>query len=383
MKNTKLVMPNKVFYGENTLEKIKDILENKVSKVAIFTSNSSKRNGLLKKIQNILNQLCIQNIVFSDMPVEPSYSQVQEIVDNFKKEQCDFIIGIGGGSVLDVAKLASILNTDKYSIKDLLKDSSIAFKQIETLLIPTTFGSGSEATPNAIVLVPEDNLKVGIVNFEMIADYVILDPITTISLPFKLASSTGIDALCHNLECFTSNKANDISNTFALEGLKLIIENIENAINTDDLESKMKMLLGSFYGGVAITTSGTTAIHALSYPLGGKFHVPHGISNAILLVPVLNFNEQEIKEELEIIFDKVFNFNYQNTEKVEKSKYVISEIENIVKRLNIPTSYKEFGVSVEDIEELVDSGMKVTRLLVNNKRKITPKDAELIYRQVI
>lgn len=384
MKSCDLYIPGKIFYGENSLEKIKNLPLEKEDNVCIFTSNALIKNGYVKKIEDILNEMSINYKIYSDMPVEPSYLEVQKIVDDVRGENITFIIGVGGGSVMDAAKLVSVLDTDEYSVKDLLTEPSLAKKTIKSLMIPTTVGTGSEATPNSIVLVPEDNLKVGIVNTELIPDYVILDPEAVKNLPKSLVASTGIDALCHNLECYTSTKANPISDSFALEGLQLILENIEEAaFNPNNPEAKSKMLLGSFYGGVAITTSGTTAVHALSYPLGGKFHVPHGVSNAILLVPVLNFNRSHIEDELIEVFDRLYLSKHPEIKQTEKADFVIAEIDRIVKHLEIPSTFAEFGVEVSHIDELVNSSMKVTRLLVNNKKEVTPEDARLIYEQVI
>ncbi len=153
------------------------------------------------------------------------------MIDTFKKEAADLVIAIGGGSVMDVAKLASILATDGYTVKDLLDDPLLAKKQVPSLMIPTTARTGAEATPNAIVRVPEKDLKIGIVNPEMIADFVLLDGRMIKNLPKPIAAATGVDALCHAIECFTSAKANPISDTFALEALDLIMNNIIEAIH--------------------------------------------------------------------------------------------------------------------------------------------------------
>ena len=163
------------------------------------------------------------------------------------------------------------------TVHDLLEAPGRAKKCCPTLMIPTTAGTGSEATPNAIVAVPEQELKVGIVSDAMIADNVLLDPLMIKNLPRKIAAATGVDALAHAIECYTSNKANPISDTFALEALDMILNNILPACDSADAVSqKSAMQLASFYAGVAITASGTTAVHALSYPLGGKYHIAHG-----------------------------------------------------------------------------------------------------------
>ena len=182
----------------------------------------------------------------------------------------------------------------------------MAKKCVKTLMIPTTAGTGAEATPNAIVAVPEKELKVGIVNDAMIADGVILDARMIKSLPGSIAAATGVDALCHAIECFTSKKRNPFSDTFALQAFEMIVKNIEKACDDPGaMEEKSNMLLASFYAGVAITASGTTAVHALSYPLGGKYHIAHGVSNAILLAPVMKFNEPACRARFALAYDRL------------------------------------------------------------------------------
>lgn len=379
-----LKMPTNVFAGSDAMQNLNTIIKDGVTKIAIFTGKNILKIGLLDDVISIIEKNNIEYEILSDIPTEPSYTEAQEVIDNFKELNSDFIIGVGGGSVMDIAKLASVLSTDDYTVKDLLENPLLAKKQVTSLMIPTTAGTGSEATPNSIVGVPEKNLKVGIVNGELIADHVILDSNMIKNLPKPIAAATGIDAIAHAIECFTSKKANPISDTFALEALDLIINNIiEACTNPDALEAKSNMLLGSFYGGVAITSSGTTAVHALSYPLGGKYHIAHGVSNAILLTPVMKFNEPVIKDLLAKAYDRVVKETNEELNVNEKSKYIIDLLENIVETLEIPTSLKAFNVPEEDLEELVEAGMQVQRLLVNNMREVTPEDARKIYLEIM
>ncbi|MGT2799925.1 iron-containing alcohol dehydrogenase [Streptococcus marmotae] len=379
-----LKMPKNVFAGENALEQLETLIPQNVKKVAIFTDKGILSVGLVDRVAEMLDKRQLSYCILSEIPAEPSCQQAQDVVDIFKKTESNFIIAVGGGSVMDVAKLASVLATDVYTVKDLLIDPLIATKQVPSLMIPTTAGTGSEATPNSIVGVPEKGLKVGIVNPEMIADYVILDARLIKNLPIKIAAATGVDAMCHAIECFTSNKRNPFSNTFALEAFDLIFNNIiEACTNPEALEAKSKMLLGSFYAGVAITASGTTGIHALSYPLGGKYHIAHGVSNAILLMPVMRFNEPVIKPYFAQAYDRVVRDRETNLSIEEKSEYILNELGRIVKVLDIPTSLKEFNVPIEDLDDLVEAGMQVERLLVNNMRKITAEDARAIYKEVL
>ena len=380
-----LKMPHAVYSGENAMDNVTEIIRQRgAKKVAIFTDKGIEAVGLFALPEAAVKASGAEYYVLDDLRPEPSYLEVQKLIDQFKKDGADLIVACGGGSVLDTAKLASVLVTDEYGVKELLDEPGRAKKCVPIVLIPTTAGTGAEVTPNAIVAVPEKELKVGIVNDNMIADYVILDARLIKNLPVKIAAATGVDAMAHCVECFTSNKKNPLSDTFALEGLDMIINNIEEAcLNPDAMEAKKKMQIAAFYGGLAITASGTTGVHALSYPLGGKYHIAHGVSNAILLVPVMKFNEPVIRPLLAQAYDRCAHDGSACKTEEEKSAWMIRRMDEIVKKLQIPTSLQEFGVPKEDLDGLVEAGMQVKRLLVNNMREITPDDARAIYLQVM
>jgi len=193
-----LKMPHAVYSGENSLENIKTILlANKVKKLAVFTDKGIESAGLLDYPMEFVKQSGVETVIIDDLPPEPTYGQAQKLVDEFKASGADFIMAVGGGSVMDTAKLASVLATNQYGIYELLTKPELAEKCVKTLMIPTTAGTGAEATPNAIVAVPEKELKVGIVNDNMISDYVILDAVMIKNLPRKIAAATGVDALAH------------------------------------------------------------------------------------------------------------------------------------------------------------------------------------------
>ncbi len=383
MTKYELKMPHAVYSGEDALGRISEIFAaNEVKRLVVFTDKGIEGAGLLEFPMAKVRETGVETVILDDLPAEPSYMEAQKLVDQCKDCGADFIMAVGGGSVMDTAKLASVLMTDEYGIKELLDEPGRARKCMKTLMIPTTAGTGSEATPNAIVAVPEKQLKVGIVNTEMIADYVILDAVMIKKLPRKIAAATGVDALAHAIECYTSNKANPFSDLFALQALDMILNSIERACDDPEaMDAKNTMLLASFYAGVAITASGTTAVHALSYPLGGKYHIAHGVSNAILLAPVMRFNEPACRPLLAKAYDRCLKGDAKTEE--EKSAAVIQRLEGIVKHLDIPTSLTEFGVPKEDLEALVASGMEVTRLLVNNMRPVTTEDARNIYQEVL
>lgn len=386
-----LKMPGAVYSGENALDQITGLIGDEVKRIAVFTDQGIAGAGLLELPLERIRKTGKEAVIFDDLAAEPTYEEAQAAADRFKSSGADFIVAVGGGSVMDAAKLASVLATDAYGVKELLDNPGLAEKFVRTLMIPTTAGTGAEATPNAIVAVPEKELKVGIVNDHMIADYVILDAAMTKKLPARIAASTGVDALCHAIECFTSNKKNPFSDLYALQAFEMIMKHIEKAcLDPDALEEKQNMLLASFYAGAAITASGTTAVHALSYPLGGKYHIPHGVSNAMLLAPVMRFNEPVCRHLFAQAYDRL-RPEYDNdrpapgaeANEEQKSGWIVKRMEEIVERLGIPTSLKEFGIGDSDLDSLVEAGMGVQRLLGNNMRPVTEEDARRLYLEIM
>lgn len=382
MKSYQLTIPSNIYAGKDSIDNLVDIIDKEnVNSILVFTDKGVRAVGLCNKVEEICKT--VQYRIIDDLTAEPAVADVERVINEVGSIKYDLIIGVGGGSVMDASKLASIILGADYSLRDLLKDSSIAKKQIKTVMIPTTCGTGSEATCNAIVAIPEQESKQGIVNNCMIPDYVILDVNMIAKLPPKIIAATGVDALAHVVECFTSKKATMLSDTYAKEGACKIFHNIRKAYNNaNDLEAKAEMMLGAFYGGVAITGSGTTAVHALSYPLGGKYHIAHGVSNAILFAHVMEFNKDGGKDRLAMLCDAVYpELAVKSID--EKADYIIKEIADIVKDTNIPTSLEEFGVKPDDLDFLVQAGSQQTRLLVNNCKELSLDDIRYIYKKVM
>ena len=377
-------IPSCIYGGENCIQNVQQILKTEqVKNVLVFTDKGICATGLLDILTNILDSMPITYAVMDDLVAEPSYQDVERVIQEAEQFQGDFIIALGGGSVMDAAKLCSVLKGAAYTVKDLLQNSDIATKQIKSLMIPTTCGTGSEATCNAIVAIPQEQSKKGIVNQNMTPDYVILDAQMIRNLPKSIVAATGVDALAHAVECFTSKKATPFSDTYALASAKLIFHNIKQAYkNPEDMNAKNNMLLGAFYGGVAITGSGTTAVHALSYPLGGKYHIAHGVSNAILFAHIMKLNQDACAERLAEMSDVVFPEN-ANQSIQKKAENIIEEIAEIVRVTEIPTDLSTFGVKMEDLDFLVDAGSKQQRLLVNNKKELSLDDIRNIYLKVL
>ncbi len=377
-------IPSCTYAGVGSIEKIKEIVTKEGAKsILVFTDKGVRSTGLLDLVTTELDAIGAKYTIFDNLKPEPAYTDVEAMLADVDQVDGDFVIAIGGGSVMDAAKLTTMLKNAPYTIRDLLKDPSVAKKYIKSVMIPTTCGTGAEATCNAIVAIPEEQSKKGIVNDCMIPDYVLLDARTIRRLPKPIVAATGVDALAHVVECYTSKKATPLSDTYALAGAKLIFANIRKAYqDPDDMDAKSEMMLGAYYGGVAITASGTTAVHALSYPLGGKYHIAHGVSNAILFAHVMAYNKDACQKQLAELCDAINPAFYAKSEE-EKAQYVIDEIADIVKVTDIPTDLAAFGVKPEDLDFLVEAGSQQTRLLVNNRRELSLDDIRTIYQKVL
>ncbi|SNS04558.1 Alcohol dehydrogenase, class IV [Anaerovirgula multivorans] len=384
MKQYQLTMPRFVYSGENSLEKLTDIIaRERAKKIIVFTDKGILETGICQKIFGIIGNSGVSYDIISDLHPEPGTADVERVVKQVKESNGELVVAVGGGSVMDMAKLCASMKEASYTIHDLLEDNSLLEAGLPTVMVPTTCGTGSESTFNSIVAVEEKQLKVGIVNINMLADYVILDSSMIAGLPKSIIASTGVDALAHAVECFTSNKANCFSDLVAKESAKLIFENLVKAYNEpSNMEAKTNMLMAAFLAGVAIASSGTTAVHALSYPLGGQYHIPHGISNAILLAPVMRYNMTACQERLATLADIVNPEGIRRSNR-EKAEEIVKRIEDIVKETNIPTSLSQYNVGKKDLDLLVESAFQVKRLLDNNRKELTKEDIKNIYLEIL
>lgn len=376
-----ITIPSVTYAGSGSVEKINEIIDREGAKrVLLFTDKGVRGVGLTQRVEEICSRVELK--VIDDLTAEPAYTDVERVIAEVGAAKVDLIIGVGGGSVMDAAKLASIVVGADYGIRDLLKEPGLGRKFIKSLMIPTTCGTGSEATCNAIVAIPEQQSKQGIVNNAMIPDYVILDSDMIRHLPPKIIAATGVDALAHVVECFTSKKATILSDTYAKEGAVKIFHNIREAYaDADNLAAKQEMMIGAYYGGIAITGSGTTAVHALSYPLGGKYHIPHGASNAILFAHVMEFNKDACADRLAALCDAAYPEKC-GASIAAKAEHIIAEIKDIVAKVNIPTNLEGLGVKKDDIDFLVEAGSQQQRLLVNNCKELSLDDIRYLYNKL-
>ncbi|QXE17866.1 iron-containing alcohol dehydrogenase [Clostridium sp. 001] len=375
-----------IIAGQNSLKTLKDnmkLIGSEVKKALIVTQKPIQDLGFVDTIIDELTSVKVKADVNTDTIPEPTVKSIEDIFKTIKSENYDVLIGIGGGSVLDTTKILSVLLTNNCTIKDILGTDLVKKAGVPTILVPTTAGTGSEVTPNAIVTLPEEGLKIGIVSRYFLPKIVIVDPNLTLGLPKPITASTGMDAFIHSLESFISNKANPISDMFALRSIKLISSSIVEAYqNGSSIEARENMILGSLYGGMALTAAGTAAVHALAYPLGGSFKISHGVANSMLLPHVMKFNMDCITDRLYEVAGYM-GIDVKGDTEEQASKKVIERLVKWTDTLHIPQNLREFGVKEENIHELAVAASKVTRLLGNNPKKLSIEDIEAIYRKLL
>lgn len=343
----------------------------------------------LPAIQSLINELkrTTHHIsIIDDLPAEPTDQDVATLINQLP-QNIDMVLGIGGGSVLDISKLISVLyaeqgdKTKSDIFQSLLKGEKPS-QRIALALIPTTAGTGAEATPNAIIALPSQATKVGIISPIMLPDYVLLAPELTLSMPHHITASTSIDALCHLIECFTASISNPVGDNYALIGMQKFFTNIEKIIDQpENLLVRLNLLWASYYGGAAISHAGTHLVHALSYPLGGKYKIPHGLANSLLLVPCMKHICTHSNEKFSQVYDLLPSADL-SLSKTEKANQLVIYLESLVNKLQLPTKLNEIGIDKSQIAELAKNAMEVTRLLNNSPVSVTEQEVFEIYNSI-
>lgn len=348
----------------------------------IVTDGDIRRLGLLDAALGELESSSIEADVFSGVVADPAESIVLTAADLARKASVDVIIGFGGGSSMDVAKLVALLAHPDctQSLSDIYGVGNALGCRLPLIQIPTTAGTGSEVTPVAIITTGETT-KMGAVSPIFLPDLALLDANLTKGLPPHVTAATGVDAMVHAIEAYTSvHKKNPVSDMLAREALTLLSANILTAThNGDVLEARENMLLGALYAGQAFANSPVAAVHALAYPLGGHFHIPHGLSNSLVLPYVLRFNLESAAEQYAQLAPIMFpdqTFTGSNEEICEQW---ISHIEDLIRDLDLPSTLREMKIEESFLPTLAQDAMLQTRLLVNNPREVTYEDALAIY----
>ena len=321
--------------------------------------------------------------IFQDVEADPSIKTLLNCIEFGKKMKTTGVMGFGGGSSMDVAKLSSLILGSNEKIEDAWGVSNAKGPRLPLVLVPTTAGTGSEVTPISIITVGEEEKK-GVSSSIILPDIAILDPDLTIGLPAHTTAATGIDAMVHAIEGYTSaNKNNNpISKMLAVEALKLLAGSIEKVVfDGSDIDARGNMLIGAMLAGKAFANSPVAAVHALAYPIGGTFHVSHGLSNSLVLPYVLRFNSVDSKTAKDYAELAPFIFPEINSDQGSQAicKEFIDKLEVLSKKIGLPQKLREVNIPKEACKKMAFDAMKQTRLLVNNPREVKESDALNIY----
>jgi len=337
--------------------------------------------GLLDDTLSALSSANILTNVYSDVQADPPDTDVLQAVQLARSEGCDVIIGFGGGSSMDVAKLVAVLahhDSNALSLDRMYGVEQFTAERLPLIQVPTTAGTGSEATAVAIVTTGETT-KAGVVSPTLLADKIILDPELTLQLPPSTTAATGIDAMVHAIEAYTSKRLkNPLSDALAIHALKLMAHNIETAVTDGaNLHARANMLLGAMMAGQAFANAPVGGVHALAYPVGGIFHVAHGLSNSLMLPHVLRFNAPSADELYSQLASNIFNKSVLT----DGAKLLARYFSELAVNFDLPTQLNQVGVVKTDLKHLADQAMLQERLLMNNPRRITVADALSIYQE--
>ncbi len=373
-----LLQPKRIVFGNGCATKCADYLATeKFRRILVVTS--SPVLSTIEPFKQSLEAGGAGVTVYSNINVEPTTRMFHEVLDLAKAQEPDAVIGVGGGSAMDVAKLVAALARGNQRIEDVFGINLLAGRDIFLACLPTTSGTGSEVSPNAILLDERDQLKKGVISSHLVADAAYVDSLLTLSVPAAVTAATGLDALVHCIEAYANKFAHPVVDLYALEGVRLIGANLERAVrNGHDLEAREKMALGSLFGGLCLGPVNTAAVHALAYPLGGEFHVAHGVSNAVLLPHVLRFNLSAATERYAAIAEALGVG--RGTSPVETALRGVERLSELSVHCGVPQHLSELGVPLDAIPRMAKAAMTVTRLLKNNPRELTEKDAIDIYR---
>lgn len=377
MKEIVILNPNRVVFGEGSMQRfVDDFLEKGFKRM--FLLSIVELQAILTPFLEKLKSQGVEIATDESIVGEPTFDDFNQVLKKAQAFQADSVVGIGGGSVLDVAKLVAAQLKNTQTLEEIKGIGNLKERQIYVACIPTTSGTGSEVSPNAI-FVNELGEKVGIISPYLVPDAAYIDPVLTVSLPKSVTAATGIDALTHCLEAYTNKFAHPFVDLYALEGVRLIAKYLKRACdNGADIEARTQVALGSMYGGMCLGPVNTAAVHALSYPLGVEYHIPHGLSNALLLPYVMEYNIEADATKYERIAEVL------GAEKKETPRETALEGVKIMKQLiadcGLPLTLEQAGVKQESIPLLAEGAIKVQRLLKNNIREIAVDDAVAIYK---
>jgi len=370
----------KIVFGNGSFQQLPEhIRELQTKRPLIVLDKQLAATGMKEQVVELLKKNGMECQIFDKVDPEPKISLADEGAKLALKAKCDIIVGIGGGSAMDVAKAIAVLAANKGKAADYLGLNKVPGPGLPKIMIPTTAGTGSEVTFTSVFVRPDLKKKEGMNSPFLYPDLALLDPLLTVSLPPGPTASTGIDALCHAIESYTSINASPMSKLLSLEAIALISENLRTAVHDGtNIAAREKMLLGSLYAGLGLANAGVTAVHSLSYPLGGRYGIPHGLANTVLLPHVMSFNISGAQEKFVDIAEAMGEM-VEGLPLREAAYLAVEAVNALVEDCGIQTNLEDLGISEDDFEEMAKIAMTVARPLANNPRQMTVEDAVVIY----
>ena len=372
-----LLQPPRMVFGNGCAPQCAEFLAQRAVK-RLLVVTSTPVLPVWESLKDAFRAAQVPCVLAPLVDAEPTCALFENVLQMAREEKIDAVIGLGGGSAIDVAKLVAALTHSSQTVNQVFGINLLAGRSLSLVCLPTTAGTGAEVSPNAILLDEADELKKGVISPHLVPDAAFVDPLLTLSVPPAVTAATGLDALTHCIEAYANKFAHPIVDTYALRGVELITKHLARAVqHGDDLEARAALSLGSLYGGLCLGPVNTAAVHALAYPLGGRYHLAHGLSNALLLPHVLRFNFSAAPERYADI--AVTLGIPRNGSHLHTAEAGVEFLSRLSRDCGAPQKLSALGIPRDAIPWLASSAMKVTRLLKNNLRPLTEADAVHIY----
>jgi len=382
MKTFSFTGAKKIVFGNGSFAGLAGHLtELKVSRPFVVLDGNLAGTGFSERLTGLLGKAKIGFVLYDKAAPEPPIELADEGAKLAIRKKCDGVVGIGGGSAMDLAKAIAVLAANKGKAENYLGLNKVPGPGLPKIMVPTTAGTGSEVTFTAVFIRKKLKKKEGMNSPYLYPELALLDPELTLSLPPHPTATTGIDALCHAIESYTSINASPMSELLSLEAIRLISDNLRTAVHDGtNIEAREAMLLGSLYAGLGLANAGVTAVHSLSYPLGGKYGISHGLANTIMLPRVMAFNlpgaQEKFVDIAEIMGEIVDDLSLR-----EAAYLSVEAVEALIEDCGVFTTLEELEIPEADFPELAKVAMTVARPLANNPCKMTQEDMVEIYQE--
>jgi alcohol dehydrogenase class IV len=370
----------KIIFGSGSFEKLVEYIgETGGKKPFVVLDKNLAGIGFGDKLSGLFEGTGMDYTLFDKVDAEPALELADEGAGIARKKKSDIVVGIGGGSAMDVAKAVAVIAANKGKAKNYLGLNKIPAPGLPKIMIPTTAGTGSEVTFTSVFIRKDLKKKEGMNSPYLFPELAVLDPVLTLSVPPEVTAATGVDAFCHAIESYTSIHSSPMSELISLEAIQLISSNLRTCVHDgNNIAARENMLLGSLYAGLGLANAGVTAVHSLSYPLGGKYGIPHGMANTVLLPSVMRYNLPGAIEKLAIVAE-VMGEVVVDLSSREAADMAVEAIEDLIRDCGINDTLETLGVEEEDFPELAETAMTIARPLANNPCRMTAEDAIEIY----